>query len=114
MNFYATVVVKRYRRERYGDRCIKKHQIRIPFNIEAIPIERFELENKNARRIGNRYIKTAPSIATIKLDGSKGIKPSVNTVINKINELLTEGGRHVTIYNKYRGRNEHYVIQVKS
>ena len=35
-------------------------------------------------------------------------------MINKINELLTEGGRHVTIYNKYRGRNEEYVIQIKS
>ena len=34
----------------------------------------------------------------------------INTVINKINELLTEGGRHVTIYNKYKGRNEEYVI----
>ena len=114
MNFYATVVVKRYRCERYGDRCIKKHQIRIPFNIEAISIEKFELENKNARRIGDRYIKTAPSIATIKIDGSKGVKPNINTVINKINELLTEGGRHVTINNKYRGRNEEYVIQIKS
>lgn len=37
----------------------------------------------------------------------------INTVINKINELLTEEGRHVTIYNKYRGRNEEYVIQIK-
>ena len=93
---------------------LKKYQIRIPFNIEAIPIEKFELEHKNAQRVGDRYIKTAPSIATIKLDGSKDIKPSVNNVINKINELLTEGGRHVTIYNKYRGRNEEYVIQIKS
>ena len=93
---------------------LKKYQIRIPFNIEAIPIEKFELEHKNAQRVGDRYIKTAPSIATIKNDGSKGVKPNINTVINKINELLTEGGRHVTIYNKYRGRNEEYVIQIKS
>lgn len=93
---------------------LKKYQIRIPFNIEAIPIEKFKLENNNARRVGDRYIKTASSIATIKLNDSKDIKPSVNNVINKINELLTEGGRHVTIYNKYRGRNEEYVIQVKS
>ena len=93
---------------------LKKYQIRIPFNIEAIPIEKFKLENNNARRVGDRYIKTASSIATIKLNDSKDIKPSVNNVINKINELLTEGGRHVTIYNKYRGRNEEYVIQIKS
>ena len=93
---------------------LKKYQIRIPFNIEAIPIEKFELEHKNAQRVGDRYIKTAPSIATIKNDGSKGVKPNTNTVINKINELLTEEGRHVTIYNKYRGRNEEYVIQIKS
>ena len=93
---------------------LQKYQIRIPFNIEAIPIEKFELEHKNARRVGDRYIKTASSIATIKLDGSKGVKPNINTVINKINELLTEGGRHVTIYNKYRGRDEEYVIQIKS
>lgn len=93
---------------------LKKYQIRIPFNIEAIPIEKFELEHKNAQRVGDRYIKTAPSIATIKNDGSKGVKPNINTVINKINELLTEEGRHVTIYNKYRGRNEEYVIQIKS
>ena len=38
----------------------------------------------------------------------------INTVINKIHELLIEGGRHVTIYNKYKGRNEEYVIQIKS
>ena len=93
---------------------LKKYQIRIPFNIEAIPIEKFELEHKNAQRVGDRYIKTAPSIATIKNDGSKGVKLNINTVINKINELLTEEGRHVTIYNKYRGRNEEYVIQIKS
>ena len=93
---------------------LKAYQIRVPFNIEAIPIEKFKLENNNARRVGDRYIKTAPSIATIGLDDSKGIKPSVNNVINKINELLTEGGRHVTIYNKHRGRNEEYVIQIKS
>ena len=93
---------------------LKKYQIRIPFNIEAIPVEKFELEHKNAQRVGDRYIKTAPSIATIKIDGSKGVKTNINTVINKINELLTEGGRHVTIYNKYRGRNEEYVIQIKS
>ena len=66
---------------------LKKYQIRIPFNIEAIPVEKFELEHKNAQRVGDRYIKTAPSIATIKNDGSKGVKPNINTVINKINEL---------------------------
>ena len=64
--------------------------------------------------IYNIYLEILYIIATIKFDNSKDIKPSVNNVINKINELLTEGGRHVTIYNKYRGRNEEYVIQVKS
>ena len=61
---------------------LKKYQIRIPFNIEAIPVEKFELEHKNAQRVGDRYIKTAPSIATIKIDGSKGVKPNINVNVN--------------------------------
>lgn len=66
------------------------------------------------KSIADIYLEILYIIATIKLDGSKGVKPNINTMINKINELLTEGGRHVTIYNKYRGRNEEYVIQIKS
>lgn len=66
------------------------------------------------KSIADIYLEILYIIATIKFDNSKDVKPSVNNVINKINELLTEGGRHITIYNKYRGRNEEYVIQIKS
>lgn len=55
------------------------------------------------KSIADIYLEILYIIATIKFDNSKDVKPSVNNVINKINELLTEGDMYPLYWTLSKG-----------